>query len=244
MSTLPASSEAKSETADRSSAGRFPRARLWIRRITGFVVALPLLYLACAVFGLIPVNRGFKPTEDGVQIFVYSGSVHSDIIVPAEHSVVNWREFFPATHFGRNPSWATHVSIGWGDRGFYLETPEWKDLTVATAAHAMLIPSKSVMHVEYACPKSSADCKPVTISNDQYRRLVEFIARSFAREADGGIAHVKFAYGRNDAFYDARDSYHAFRTCNCWVGGGLRYAGVRTGGFTPFPRTVLWYLPD
>ena len=204
---------------------------------------MPLFYLVCAAVGLFPVNRDFAPAEDGVQIYVYSGAVHSDIIVPAEHAVVNWRDFFPDTDFGRNPKWATHVSIGWGDRGFYLDTPEWKDLTVATAANAMLIPSKSVMHVQYERPKASADCKPVTISTDQYRRLVEFISRSFAHEADGGIAHIDFAYGRNDAFYRSRDSYHAFRTCNCWVGEGLQHAGVRTGLFTPFPRTVLWYLP-
>ena len=45
-----------------------------------------------------------------------------------------------------------------------------------------------------------------------------------------------------DAFYDATGRYSAVRTCNEWVGEGLRRAGVRVGRWTPFPVTVLnWF---
>jgi Protein of unknown function (DUF2459) len=50
------------------------------------------------------------------------------------------------------------------------------------------------------------------------------------------------AYGTDDAFYYAHGSYHAFNTCNCWVGRGLKAAGVRTGWFTPLPKTVSLYM--
>jgi uncharacterized protein (TIGR02117 family) len=67
---------------------------------------------------------------------------------------------------------------------------------------------------------------------------------SFRRDEDGRFQLIDgAAYGSNDAFYEAHGAYHAFNTCNCWVGRGLKAAGVRTGWFTPLPKTVSLYLP-
>ena len=235
----PISESSKSREA--KSIGR----RRWARRSATVFFGVPIFYVVCAIVGLIPVNQDFVPTENGVSIFVYSGSVHSDIIVPVGNSVINWREIFPDDQLTANLRHATHVSIGWGDRGFYLDTPEWKDLTASTAAKAILIPSRTVMHVQYERhPRTNAERKSVTISNEQYQKLVEYILRSFDRDEHGEFRRIEFAYGKDDAFYEARGSYHAFRTCNCWVSDGLQHAKIKTAWFTPFPRTVLWYLPD
>src|ERR1043166_571354 len=81
------------------------------------------------------------------------------------------------------------------------------------------------------------------ISQEQYRRLVEYILGSFRRDEGGRFLRIEQgAYGADDAFYHAQGSYHAFNTCNCWVGGGLKSAGVRTGWFTPLPKTVSLYM--
>jgi uncharacterized protein (TIGR02117 family) len=193
--------------------------------------------------GLIPVNRGFTSPDVGVTIFVYSGAVHSDVILPAKNDTMDWRKYFPATDFKADPQRLDHIAIGWGDRGFFLETPYWTDLKLSTAAKAILIPSCTVMHVDYMTPVESHECKPVVISAAQYERLVEFILASFATSQREEPIRIGKPYGLLDAFYEAKGRYHAFNTCNCWVGNALEHAGVKVGWFTPFPRTVLWHLP-
>lgn len=217
------------------------------KRLMLLLGAVLLFYLACAVVGLIPVNNSFTPAgEDGVEIFVFSGTVHTDLILPVEIDGFDWRARFPASDFQGMTRHAKYVGIGWGDRGFYLETKTWADMKVSVAANAMFWPSPAVMHVSYyGKPKENESCRAVTISGVQYRKLIEQIERSF--EQNGGAFHRiegdKGFYGSNDAFYAARGRYHCFNTCNCWASDALQQVGVRTGFFTPFPRTVLWYLP-
>ena len=217
----------------------------WLRRVVRWIGFAILFYIAVIVIGLIPVNNGFRPAPDGVEIFVFSGPVHSDIIVPVSNDVIDWREHFVADDFEANVDRRTHLAIGWGDRGFFLETPTWNDLRASTAANAMFLPSKTVMHVQYLfTPKENNECKAVKISAESYRELVDFIQQSFDEE-NGAKQKIdsSFSYGSNDAFYEARGSYHLFNTCNCWVGRGLRTSHIRAPIFTPLPRTVLMYLP-
>ena len=231
-----------------------PKKRLiWVRRGIRWLGFAMLTYAAIVVIGLIPVNNNFEPATEGQTIYVYSGSVHSDLILPTSSSILDWREHFPEHDFGTNVERLSHVAIGWGDRGFFLNTPEWKDLKLATAANAMFLPSDTVMHVRFTGrPAKSSRCRELTISNEAYQELTQFVLSSFCRAEPTEPASVpelksidrKFSYGRTDAFYEANGSYHAFNTCNCWVGRGLKQAGVRVPVFTPMPRTVLLYLPS
>lgn len=201
-------------------------------------------YLVLVLIGLIPVNNDFQTCRepDGVTIYVVSNPVHADLILPMVTEEQDWRTEFPASDFasGRN-DWS-HISIGWGDRGFYLETPEWKDLKLSTTANALLWPSRTVMHVQGATKPTGAGARAVCISPRAYRELVEFISASFAAER-GSRPTLGHAYNRWDAFYEARGRYHVFNTCNCWVGRALKTSGVRVPWFAPLPKTVLWYLP-
>lgn len=202
------------------------------------------VYLLLAVIGLIPVNRDFVQPEDGVTIFVESGPVHADLILPIETEVIDWRTHFSASDFQSDTSRSSHVAVGWGDRGFYLETPYWSDLRLSVAANAMLLPSRTVMHVRFTSAFKSSSRHPVTISQEQYERLVEFVLGSFKRQ-DGHVSRIEsYAYGRNDAFYEAVGSYHALNTCNCWVGNGLKRAGIKVPWFSPLPGAVSLYLAD
>ena len=44
---------------------------------------------------------------------------------------------------------ARYVAFGWGDRGFYLETPTWDDLKYSTVLKALFWHSPAVMHVSF-----------------------------------------------------------------------------------------------
>jgi hypothetical protein len=39
-----------------------------------------------------------------------------------------------------------YLAFGWGDKGFYLNTPEWADLKVSTALNAAFGLSSSAIH--------------------------------------------------------------------------------------------------
>ncbi|MFT5303935.1 MAG: hypothetical protein ACI814_004757 [Mariniblastus sp.] len=206
------------------------------------------LYLVFVLLGLIPVNNDFAETEDGIEIFVYSGAFHSDIVLPMSNSMVDWRAELPPNPFKVDHPQATHMAFGWGDRGFYINTPTWADLKVSTAANALLVPSPTVMHVSLAFePEANAspEFKSVKISTDQYLTLVQFISDSFAKDPAGKLQRIEdSSYGDFDAFYIGSGNYHAFRTCNCWVGQALKATGIKTGWFTPLPKTVFLYFPD
>jgi len=244
METKNANPDSKAELRS-SKLGILSRIKKWIKRTFLFVLSLLLIYAIIVLVGLIPVNGDFVETEGGIEIFVFSGEFHSDIILPIENETCNWREKFSPSDFSANTSWATHIAFGWGDREFYINTPSWKDLKVSTAVNALLIPSKTVVHVAHTNePAENSQTKSVTVSVEQYEQLVNFVKSSFAE--DGSKAQQLIpneAYGYYDAFYQGSGSYHAFRTCNCWVGEALQKTGIKTGWFTPLPKTVFFYFP-
>jgi len=210
------------------------------------VLFLIALYLVIVLIGLIPVNNDFKPDSDGIEILFISNPVHADVVLPIDTNTIDWREHFPADCFSGNTSGATHVSIGWGDKGFFIETPTWADLRVSTAAKALLWPSDCCMHVSLTEAKILREgSRSVMISVAQYERLVEYIIAGFQHQADGSKTRIdNAAYGYNDAFFQAHGTYHCVNTCNCWVGRTMQSAGIRTAWFTPLPKTVFLYLPE
>ena len=149
-------------------------------------VGLFLLYFAIVLVGLIPVNNDFRPTADGVEIHIISTDVHADFILPMTTDTIDWRREFPADMFRGDTSRATHVMVGWGDKGFYLETRTWADFRIATALKALLWPTDSCLHVNLTrIDRLRIKPRTVTISIEQYESLVDFIEQTFARNDEG-----------------------------------------------------------
>jgi uncharacterized protein (TIGR02117 family) len=204
-----------------------------------------LFYAVMCGIGTIPVNRDFQEHDDGVEIFVWASDIHADLILPVNNDVIDWSALFPAEHFEADNPRGSHVAIGWGDRRFYLYTPEWSDLKASTAFNALFLPSSTVMHVSHTYrPSLSEHCRRICLSGEQYRRLAEYIRESFRQGPDHRFVLIPgYAYTEKDAFYEAHGHYHIFNTCNNWTGAALRKAGAKTGLWTPFPKMVLFYLP-
>jgi len=210
----------------------------------GLGVAL-LLVGAVLLLGLVPVNNNFEQPEEGIMLFVVSSAVHADIIMPRANAIVDWDQEFASAKLAGNVDSATHVAVGWGDKGFFLETPTWNDLTASTAVNALLRPSASCVHVTYTRPDLYADTASVRVSLEQYRNLVNFVKSTLRRDQDGQFMPIHgVGYGPTDAFFNANGNYHLFNTCNSWVGRGLKIAGVRAPWFTPLPKTPMLYLED
>jgi uncharacterized protein (TIGR02117 family) len=213
-------------------------------RVGQFFFFLVLSYFLIALVGLIPVNNGTEQS-DQVEIIVTSNDVHADLILPRRNETMDWGAHLPPGHFAGDVKDATHVAFGWGNKEFYVDTRTWADVSVGTVCRALFWPfGETCMHVNMCDIKNlPATSRRATISHEQYRRLVEHVRDTFRRDSSGRFVLIEGgAYTATDAFYYAHGAYSAFNTCNCWVGRGLKAAGVRTGWFTPLPKTVYLYM--
>ena len=219
---------------------RFTR---WLKRFLKLTLLAALIYVAVLLVGLIPVNNDFESADDGVTLYVVSNAVHADIIVPRKHAGVDWGEAFSFATFPGDVSSQTHVAIGWGDRGFFLETQTWDDLKLSVAAKALFLPSESCVHVSFTAPEYYSNSKSETVSHEQYLSLVEFIKQTLAKQDDGQYCQIDgYAYSTNDAFFKADGQYHLLNTCNSWVGRGLKAAGVKVPWLSPMPGSPTMYF--
>lgn len=213
------------------------RAAGWILLVA---LALPVLYLAASVALMLAPASGEPSDARGIDVFIISNGVHAELVLPARGGGVDWRVAFPPEHFRRGDPAAPYLAVGWGDREFYLNTPRWEDLVPGLALRALLGGNRSVLHVTLIHdPVSIGGARRVRLSAARYGRLVRYIEATLVREGVQGLPVPGGAYGARDAFYQAHGSYSVLRTCNTWVGAGLREAGVEMGIWTPFDFNVL-----
>ncbi len=220
--------------------------RRWLRRAGRFAGSALLFYLLILLIGLIPVNNDFEPAAEGIEIFISSNGVHADVVVPIHTDIINWRESFPEENFAGNTNAATYVAIGWGDKGFYVDTPRWEDFKISMALKALFTPSPCCLHVVMKSkPKPGENMRSVTISEKQYSRMVQTIQSCIKLDKSEKLILIPDAsYNQFDAFYEAKGNYHIFNTCNSWVGWVMRKSGIKAPLLTPMPKTVYLYLPE
>lgn len=203
------------------------------------ILALVLLYVILAfLLSAIPARgKSFSGPKDK-RIFLYSNGVHLDIILPVEVIPSELRKQLQHT-----PDVAL-FGIGWGDKGFYLDTPTWAELSPVVALKAMFLPSPTAMHVtEHRAVRTSWTA--VDISDEQLDLLLAYIARYFALDAAGKVQEmVGKGYTSQDRFYEARGNYHCFMTCNTWVNEAMKEIGVPTALWTPMDAGVLRYVKE
>ena len=209
------------------------------------LLALPLGYFATLlVLGLIPANAGWREADEGVVIFVNTNGVHTSIGMPMQSDIMDWRPLAPASHL-RQPIEADYLFVGYGHRDFYLNTPSWAELSLATAFDATFGNGPALVQVEHVVgPVEGPQQKAITLRLEEYRRLVEFIRPRFRLDAEGrSMPVLGRGYGDHDMFYEAVGGFSFWFNCNEWTGRALRAAGVRMGLWTPLVQGVMWRLP-
>lgn len=209
----------------------------------GLVVVLVIYFSAAYILGIIPCNSDFEEDEEGVTIYIKSNGVHTDLVFPIQNQVYDWNELINKNDFF--PSAANFIAFGWGDRGFYLETPTWADLTAKTAFKALFWLGSGAMHVTlYGNVKEGTNTRKVRISPEQYEILVAYVQQSF-RYTDHKIEPIKGHHYENvnDNFYDATGTYNFLFTCNTWTNDALKKAGIKTAIWAPFEWSVMRHRP-
>lgn len=210
------------------------------------ICLLMLYFLAAFILGVTPVNRDFQsPAEGGIEIFVASNGLHTDIVVPVRTPYQDWSELIPFGHFAGIDTTATYISFGWGDKGFYIETPTWDDLTVTTALRSLFWPTEAVMHTEYfqVKPRAYQWQERLVISEEQYQLFIAYAKQYFQKEPGGNILLIEGAgYGVTDNFYEAHGRYHVYNTSNNWTNRALKKMGVRAAVWAPFDRAIRYQV--
>ncbi|MBC5773788.1 TIGR02117 family protein [Pontibacter sp. KCTC 32443] len=208
--------------------------------VLGFMIILTIV--TALILSILPVNRDYtQAQEEHIEIFITSNGIHTDLVLPVATPYIDWRDKISLQHFAGANNNFTHIGFGWGDREFYMQTPEWSDLTIEVALSAMFWPSASAMHVEYI-PKPLIPNKhqrPIKVTPEQYKKLVAYISDSFQRRGEYFIIIPGKGYTSTDNFYEAKELFYFPKNCNNWVNGGLKAAGLKAAFFAPFPYAVM-----
>jgi uncharacterized protein (TIGR02117 family) len=220
-------------------AKRKRRTKRWPRRILLGLLAIPLAYLGAALIGsLAAVNAKWREPAQGITIYLADNGLHADLVLPVRAAGLDWAPLVPRSDMAaaNGEQW---IAFGAGERRVYLDTPTWADLSPRTL-FAATTGGERVIHAEYtADPTYSA--REIRLAPEQYRRLWAAIRAEFRLDASGQPRRIDHpGYGLRDAFYDGIGRASALSTCNNWVAGRLRLAGVKVSLWSPFVEGLLW----
>ena len=216
---------------------------LILLKTIGAIIGLVAIYVVFAL--LIPyIEIPKKPVTEpkNIDIYLLTNGVHSDLVVPVKSAEFDWSKEIPFENTLSKRTDFKYLSIGWGDKGFYLDTPTWAELKVSTALKAAFWLSESAMHCTfYDEMKVGKDCKKITLTKPQHQELIAFIREKFDRDQNGKPIFIKTdaVYGKDDAFYEAKGSYNFTETCNTWTNDGLKVAGQKAALWTATDRGIF-----
>lgn len=207
------------------------------------IVEFFLLYAIAGTFmSFVPVNNNTVHNND-VSIYILSNGVHTDLVVPIKNQEIDWNHFVRFDHTTGKDSIANFVAFGWGDKGFYLDTPAWSELKVSTAFKAAFALSEAAIHTTFYREMTEGEkCVKINVSREQYRLLVDYIKNSFDTDKNNQFIHISTTanYGENDTFYEAKGTYNLFYTCNTWANNGLKSCQQKASLWTLLDRGIFY----
>lgn len=214
------------------------------------IVAFLVIYaLAVWLLPYIAVNKDAgKNGEGDISIYIKTNGVHTDIVMPVKNEVMDWTRFIKYEHTDAQDTTMQYVGVGWGDKGFYLQTPEWKDLKFSVAFKAMFHLGSSALHATfYKQITTGEDCKEIKITTAEYSKLVDYVEKSFKKDDSGNSIHIPSkddGYGETDVFYEANGRYDFFNTCNTWANRALKACDQRACLWTALDSGIFYHYRD
>ena len=208
-----------------------------LKYIAIFILSLVTFLLVVTLLSFVSVNADLVENQQEISIYILTNGVHTDIVLPIKNEYHDWTSQLKFEHTKSKDTTYQYAALGWGDKGFYLETPTWADLKASTAIKAASGLSSTAMHVTfYKDLKESNSCKKLQISSDNYKKLILFINESFQTKSGEFLKiETDAVYGKHDVFYEANGSYSLFYTCNSWANQALKAANQ---------KAALWTISD
>jgi uncharacterized protein (TIGR02117 family) len=195
-----------------------------------------LYFLFAFLLSIIPINSWKQTTEPKTEtIYLLTNGIHLDFIfesadLEAFHTVLE----IEAKH--------KYIAIGWGDKGFYLNTKTWGDLEYETLINALFLKSQAAIHLTRYQRLNNETVK-IALTKTQLDIIINHAISSFEKNATNEFLKIPdAAYFNNDNFYKAKGSYNCIKTCNEWVNIGLKKAKVKTAIWSPFDKGILYQI--
>lgn len=213
----------------------FKKALKFIGKVfLGIFIFLIVYVFSAFTLSRITMNADADKQAQEIPVYIRTNGVHTDIVVPVKNEMKDWSQEIKFENTQANDSTAAYLAFGWGDKGFYLDTPEWSDLKVSTACNAAFALGTSAMHTTfYKNIKENKDCVKVMISKENYQKLIDYIEGSFQfDEAKNPLLINATTYGKTDSFYEANGKYNLFHTCNSWANGALKASNQKAAFWT------------
>jgi uncharacterized protein (TIGR02117 family) len=209
-----------------------------------FLISAILLYLGLAFLISRISIKGQSNQNATIIIYLMKSGVHSDFVLPVKNEYKDWHSTFPLENTGFKDSSNTLISIGWGDKQFYMNTPQWSDLTFGTAVSVPFGIGPSAIHATYL-HQTPAD-RPLVklrLTKKQYLDLVNYIEKTLEHR-EGKTIYLKASkpgvVTGNDAYYAAKGRYNLFKTCNTWVNNGLKASHQKACYWTAFAGGIFY----
>ncbi|MEE9437555.1 MAG: TIGR02117 family protein [Saprospiraceae bacterium] len=214
----------------------------WIvKYLVGLIIFVVLYLIIAFILSRITVDAEPKKSDD-VAIYIKTNGVHTDIVMPVKTKMHDWSEMMDYNHTASRETNFQYIAIGWGDKGFYLDTPQWSELKFSTAFNAVFGLSTSAIHSNYYNKMvENESCKKIMISDNQYKRLIQFINTNIEKDKNGKVIHIitDAIHGKTDAFYEANGSYSLLYTCNSWANECLKKCGQKACLWTAFEKGIF-----
>ena len=192
----------------------------------GNVIAL----LAClpALAGCAAPVRGLFPPKPGKKtetVYVVDHGWHTGLVLKSDSLPRAAKPDWSA------PPWRgrqfKYMEVGWGDDGFYRA----EKVTLGITLKALFWRNPAVLHVvamdkppEIYFPSSGI--VRVSVSEEGYRRLCDYLAAGYGRDANGRLIDLGSGIYGESRFYRATGHYYFPNTCNVWTARALRATGA------------------
>ena len=209
----------------------------------GGLTAVAGLYVGTAfVLSRITVPKADPNAAPDVEIYLHTNGVHTDLVLPIKTPLHDWSQQLSIQDIPSRDTTMRYVAFGWGDKGFYLDTPTWAELKFSTAFVATFWLGSAAMHTTYFHSIGPGpDTVTLRLSRAEYARLVAYILASFRYDAAGRVQHIAgHSYGHDDAFYEAHRVYSFLYTCNTWTNNALKASGQKACFWTPADSGIFY----
>ena len=213
--------------------------KIFLICIVGFVLVYLIVELCLSRISV----SGEVSENPSVAIYIITNGDHTDIVVPVRNEQIDWSEKIKFTNTISKDTTYSYLAIGWGDKGFYLDTPTWSQLKFSVAFKAVFGINTTAMHTTFYHKMTEGErCRKILLNKEQYQRLIDFITKKFQTDFAGNFILIgTYAnYGDSDAFYEANGRYSLFYTCNSWANDALKAAGQKACVWTAFDKGIFW----
>ncbi|OFX89137.1 MAG: hypothetical protein A2W99_01925 [Bacteroidetes bacterium GWF2_33_16] len=178
-------------------------------------------FILISLFVFIESSSSLSRINSEHIIFIVKYRWHSGIIINREEAI----PFLPSlqNHFINNQ----YIEIGWGDKDYYMAENE----TVWLALKAVIIPTKSVLHIHGFNENPEwyfrdYEIAKLSLSTINFNNLLNHINSSFALDLESNPIILGDGLIPNSSFFLSNEKYYLFKTCNAWTAQQLKVAHV------------------